>query len=80
MVPASKSSPPMRMPLTSAVDRIVLPPLDTSVARPRPSTTVSGLVTLIVPLIWYTPGVNSRSCPAASAALIWATVLLGVAM
>src|ERR1700761_5042742 len=79
VVPASKMNPPMRMPLTSAVDRIVLPPLETRVARPRPSTTVSGLLTWMVPLIWYTPGVNSRSFPAARAALIWLTVLLGVA-
>jgi hypothetical protein len=52
VVPASKMNPPMRMPLTSAVCRIVSPPFDTSVARPMPSTTVSGLLTSIVPLTW----------------------------
>jgi hypothetical protein len=59
-VPASNSSPPIRIPLTSAVDRIVLPPLDTSVAMPGPSTTVSGFVTLIVPLIWCPPAAARR--------------------
>jgi hypothetical protein len=60
VVPASNSSPPIRMPLTSAADGIVLPPLDTGVAMPGPSTTVSGLVTLIVPLIWCPPAAAGR--------------------
>jgi len=60
VVPASNSSPPIRMPLASAVGRIVLPPLDTRVAIPGPSTTVSGSVTLIVPLIWCPPAAAGR--------------------
>src|SRR5689334_17915413 len=56
VVPASNSRPASLTPSTSATVIAVTPLSGTSVARPRPSTTVSGRVTARVWLRWYTPG------------------------
>ena len=48
VVPASNSRPSMRTPLTSATCMVLTPFCGIRVGKPTPSTTVSGLVTLIV--------------------------------
>jgi hypothetical protein len=77
--PASNSSPATFTPGTSPSDIVVLPPVGTRVAKPSPSTTVSARFTLSVWLSWYTPGVNSRFRPSASASLITSAVSVGLA-
>ncbi|WP_344056640.1 hypothetical protein [Microbispora corallina] len=52
VVPASISRPAIFTPSTSATDRAMTPLSACSVARPRPSTTVPGRVTLIVSVRW----------------------------
>ncbi len=80
VVPASMSSPATLTPSTSATETAVTPLSGISVARPRPSTTVSGRVTRMVSERWKTPGVKSRFLPAASAALMVAAESPGLAM
>src|SRR3954471_16075495 len=77
--PASNSSPATFTPGTSATDIVVLPVVGTSVGKPSPSTTVSARFTLMVWFSWYTPGVNSRFRPSASASLIASTSSPGLA-
>src|ERR1700761_3697366 len=79
LVPASNSRPWIRTPSTSATCMVLTPPVGMRVGMPIPMTTVFGLVTLMVWLMLYTPGVNSRLHPLARAVLIWAAVLDGVA-
>ena len=73
--PASKIMPEMLTPGTSATFIVTLPLVGITVGNPSPMIFVLGLVTSIVWSYWYTPGVNSRLSPAASAALICSTVL-----
>src|ERR1700722_2334979 len=79
VVPASNSRPWSRTPSTSATCMVSTPPVGMRVGKPRPSTTVFGLLTWSVWLMLYTPGVKSRLQPSARAELICAAVLDGVA-
>src|SRR5215472_16175434 len=78
--PASNSSPERFTPLTSATLIAVSPLSVTSVGKPRPSTTVCGLLTTRLWSGWYTPGGRTRSCPLASSELIFFAESAGRAM
>ena len=77
--PASTMRPDTLIPGTLEVSSAALPFVGISVANPSPSTTVFGLTTLIGCGSWYTPGVRIRFWPSASAALIEAIDVAGLA-
>src|ERR1700722_3387512 len=79
VVPASNRRPSIRTPFTSATCMVSTPPTGMRVGMPMPSTTVLGVLTLMVWLMLAAAGVKKRLHPWASAALICAAVSDGVA-